>query len=116
MGAAGAGPDPGGSGGEGGSGGSGGIGWIVAAITALFITASALADSAPAKLAAAPLDRWEWVNFGLYALAPVIVVLLWLRGVIRPQALDGGRDVTPLPWWIWLVAAPTSSCASCWTR
>lgn len=47
----------------------------------------------------------DLVALGLALMAPVVVAALWRRDVIQPGSLArrGLRDLSPWPWWFWLL-------------
>jgi membrane protease YdiL (CAAX protease family) len=44
------------------------------------------------------LEPMQWVSVALLAAAPLVLVVLWFRGVLRPGGLDG-RSVDGEEWW-----------------
>lgn len=48
-----------------------------------------------------------WLGLFMLVAAPVVLVILWLADVIRPGSPErhAARDVRPLAWYVWLVAA-----------
>jgi membrane protease YdiL (CAAX protease family) len=96
------------------------LGWctgmIVAALVAGASTIASAADdprstptqtaTSTATAAATTLltNPWLWINLAAVAL---VLGIMWMADVIRPRSLSryGIRDVSPYPWWIWVVAA-----------
>jgi uncharacterized protein len=67
-------------------------------------TPAAPADPAGATAIQAILNG---LVFAIAILAPIILIILWRRDVIRPGSLvrRGVRDVRGWPWWFWFMAA-----------
>lgn len=76
---------------------------IVGAVTLALAAGHAQASDVPPEPADAGANLLSWT---LLLAAPLVLVLLWIRDVIRPgsPARHGVRDTGPLPWWFWLVA------------
>lgn len=79
-------------------------------------TLPALAEAAPVSGTTAPpaasatlpqLSPAEWVNLALIVGGPIILIVLFIKGWLRPGGLKaaGARPVSGLAWWEWLMAS-----------